>query len=300
MQIATFATANEEPQLGLVTGENVIPLRRITGIPDTMIDLIAAWPQAREAIAHAAEGTERIPLSHVQLLPPIDRPGKIMAMGLNYADHIAEAKLDPPREQIWFCKQLNTVHAPFAPIQIPKASAAIDYEVELVVVIGQRGRHIAKDDVPNHIFGYCVGNDVTARDWQFRTPQWVLGKSFDTHGPFGPWITTAEAIGDPHRLDIRSFVNGELRQTSNTRELIFNVYDQISHLSEAMTLEPGDIIFTGTPGGVGAAMKPPVYLKPGDLVRCEIDELGAIEAICEDEPEAQTVRPAIVSPEQRP
>jgi 2-keto-4-pentenoate hydratase/2-oxohepta-3-ene-1,7-dioic acid hydratase in catechol pathway len=249
-----------------------------------MIDLIADWDAAladvRRVVGQAAEV---VSLEEVRLLPPIERPSKIMAMGLNYADHVAEAGLDTPKHQVWFCKQTNTVHPPYAPIEIPKASTSVDYEVELVFIVGKRGRHISKADASGHVFGYCVGNDVTARDWQMRTPQWVLGKSFDTHGPFGPWITTSDEVEDPHRLGIRSVVNDEVRQQSNTRELIFNVFDQIEYLSQAMTLEPGDVVFTGTPAGIGAAMKPPVFLKAGDRVRCEIDELGAIEAVCENE-----------------
>ena len=144
-------------------------------------------------------------------------------------------------------------------------------------MIGRGGRHIGKANANDAIFGYCAGNDVTVRDWQFKTPQWVLGKSFDTHAPFGPWIVTAEEIGDPHNLGVRCFVNGEKRQDSNTKHLVFNVYDQVEELSKAMTLEPGDAIFTGTPAGVGAAMKPPAWLKAGDVVRIEIDKIGAIE-----------------------
>jgi 2-keto-4-pentenoate hydratase/2-oxohepta-3-ene-1,7-dioic acid hydratase in catechol pathway len=154
----------------------------------------------------------------------------------------------------------------------------VDYEVELVAVIGRRGRNISKADAPAHVFGYCVGNDVTERMWQHRTPQWSLGKSFDTHAPIGPWVTTADEVADPHGLGLRCLVNGEIRQASNTKNLVFNIWDQIEHLSQAMTLEPGDLIFTGTPAGVGAAMDPRQFLKAGDVVRCEIDGLGAIEA----------------------
>ena len=249
-----------------------------------MQGLIEVWDRVKQDVGVAVTShAESILLSEVTLLAPIARPGKIMAMGLNYADHIAEAGLERPAHQVWFCKHVNTVNAPFAPVQIPKASANVDYEVELVFVIAKRGRHISVADAPRHVFGYCVGNDVTVRDWQFRTSQWVLGKSFDTHGPYGPWITTADEVGDPHRLGIRSIVNGDVRQSSNTRELIFDIFDQVALLSEAMTLEPGDIVYSGTPGGVGAAMKPPAYLKAGDRVRCEIEELGAIEAVLENE-----------------
>ena len=286
MKLATFTFDGRPPEVGVVQGDAILPLGAAAhGLPTTMGALIAQWDAVRPQVERLAEGPgDAIPLAAVQLQAPLARPGKIMAMGLNYADHVAEAKLEKPQHQVWFCKQPNTVHPPYAPVQIPKASSAVDYEVELVVVVGKGGRHISRADAGQHIFGYCVGNDVTARDWQRRTPQWVLGKSFDTHGPFGPWITTADEVGDPHRLAIRSLVNGEVRQDSNTRELIFNVFDQVAYLSEAMTLEPGDIIFSGTPGGIGAAMAPPVFLRAGDRVRCEIAELGALDAVFEPEP----------------
>jgi 2-keto-4-pentenoate hydratase/2-oxohepta-3-ene-1,7-dioic acid hydratase in catechol pathway len=228
-------------------------------------------------------GAPDIAIKDVKLLAPLRRPGKIMAIGLNYADHVAESGQKTPEEQVWFAKHVTSINDPFADIQIPKASSLIDYEAELVVVIGKRCKHVSKEDAPGVVFGYCVGNDVTARDWQFKTPQWILGKSFDTHAPIGPWIVTADEVGNPHELGIRAFVNGEKRQDSNTKHLVFNVYDQIAHLSKAMTLEPGDLIFTGTPGGVGAAMKPPKFLKAGDVVRIEIDKLGAIEGTMKPE-----------------
>jgi ureidoglycolate lyase len=285
MKLATLSIRGGPPEIGVVDDARIVRIQSmLPGLPATMIALIAEWDTAQADVRRAArQSTDSVSLEEVRLLAPVTRPGKIMAMGLNYADHVAEARLEIPKHQVWFCKQPNTVHPPNAPIQIPKVSTSVDYEVELVFIIGKRGRHISKADAASHIFGYCVGNDVTARDWQKRTPQWVLGKSFDTHGPFGPWITTADEVGDPHGLGIRSIVNGEVRQNSNTRELIFNVFDQVEYLSQAMTLEPGDIVFSGTPGGVGAAMNPPVFLKSGDRVRCEIDALGAIEAEFENE-----------------
>ena len=220
------------------------------------------------------------PLDQVTLRAPIPRPGKILAIGLNYADHIEESKeagVEVPTEQVWFCKQPTSVNDPDGNVELPKVSSMLDYEVELVAVIGRKGRHISREAAPAHVFGYAVGNDFTVRDWQHRTPQWMLGKSFDTHCPFGPAIVTADEVGDPHALGIRCFVNGELRQNSNTRHLVFDLWDQIAHLSQAMTLEPGDLIFTGTPGGIGFGSKPYRPLKVGDVVRCEIDGLGAIE-----------------------
>jgi 2-keto-4-pentenoate hydratase/2-oxohepta-3-ene-1,7-dioic acid hydratase in catechol pathway len=214
----------------------------------------------------------------------VQRPGKVFAIGLNYADHIAESGQPTPTEQVWFTKAVTSINAPFESVQLPNVSMLLDYEAELVAVIGKRCKHVPKEKAHEVIFGYCVGNDVTVRDWQFKTPQWVLGKSFDTHAPIGPWIVTPDEIGDPHTLGIRAFVNGEKRQDSNTKHLVFNIYDQIAHISKAMTLEPGDTIFTGTPGGVGVAMKPPQFLKAGDVTRIEIDKIGAIEATVVAEP----------------
>jgi len=262
------------PRVGVVVGETLID----AGVDGSLVDLIADWPDARARIeAHVAMAKAR-PISEVTLRPPVPRPGKIFAIGLNYADHIAETGAETPKNQVWFTKAVTAVNGPFDRIQIARGAPFVDYEVELVAVIGRRARHVSKADAGDVIFGYCVGNDVTERAWQHRTAQWSLGKSFDTHAPIGPWITTADEVGDPHQLALRCLVNGEVRQDSNTRHLVFNVFDQIEHLSQAMTLEPGDLIFTGTPGGVGAAMKPPRFLKPGDVVRCEIERLGAIEA----------------------
>ena len=263
-------------------GDHIVPFRTTDGDAggDTL-HLIAGWAERKDELGRAvAQAHIAHPLDRVRLLAPVARPAKIMALGLNYADHIAEAGLDRPTDQVWFCKQPSAVNPPHAPIRLPSCSDAVDCEVELVAVIGKRGRGLSRDEARSHVFGYCVGNDVTARDWQARTPQWMLAKSFDTHAPFGPWITTADEVGDPHCLDIRSFVNGDLRQNSNTRQLIYDVFDQIAYISQGMTLEPGDLIFTGTPGGVGAAMTPPVFLQNGDQVRCEIERLGALEATC--------------------
>ena len=188
-----------------------------------------------------------------------------------------------PEHQVWFSKAPTSANGPFDAIDVPRVSQALDYEAEMVAVIGTGGRHISRTDAPSAVFGYCVGNDATERAWQHRTPQWVVGKSFDTHAPFGPWITTADEVPDPHALAIRCTVNGETRQDSNTRHLVFNVWDQLEHLSQAMTLEAGDLIFTGTPGGIGAAMKPMQFLKAGDRVRIEIETLGAIDNPCADE-----------------
>jgi 2-keto-4-pentenoate hydratase/2-oxohepta-3-ene-1,7-dioic acid hydratase in catechol pathway len=213
----------------------------------------------------------------VKLEAPVQRPGKIFAIGLNYADHIAESKMETPQRQVWFTKAQTSVNGPFDDIEIAAGTATSDYEVELVAVIGKGGKHLSAADAPAAIFGYCVGNDVTERMWQHAGPQWSLGKSFDTHAPMGPWIVTADEVGDPHDLGLRCYVNGEKRQDSNTSNLVFDIWQQVEHLSVGMTLEPGDCLFTGTPGGVGAAMDPRQFLQPGDVVRCEVDGLGHIE-----------------------
>jgi 2-keto-4-pentenoate hydratase/2-oxohepta-3-ene-1,7-dioic acid hydratase in catechol pathway len=284
MKLVRYAD-NSESALGVVKDDGVIDLRkRWPALRDDMIALIEMWPNIAPAVTRfAADSTPDTALANVRLLAPVARPGKILAIGLNYADHVKETGQQTPPHQIWFTKAVTAVNAPADPIELPMASQQVDYEAELVVIIGKRCKHVAKERAPEVVFGYCAGNDVSVRDWQLRTSQWVLGKSFDSHAPIGPWIVTPDEIGDPHALGIRCFVNGEQRQSSNTRHLIFNVFDQIAHLTSAMTLEPGDLIFTGTPGGVGLAMKPPQWLKAGDQVRVEIDRIGAIEAVMRPE-----------------
>lgn len=281
MQFVRYSAQGGPGQAGLLFRDRVVPLAAV--VPDAPTDscaIIAAWDSIAPRLAGAAASPAAVPLASVRLLAPIDRPEKIMAIGLNYADHIAEsagAGVVTPKDQVWFAKMPSSLNGPFDDVQHPKVTEKLDYEVELVAVIGKGGRHISRADAPAHVFGYAVGNDVSVRDWQLRTHQWVLGKSFDTHAVIGPAIVTADEAGDPHGRGIRCYVNGELRQNSNTRYLVFNIWDQIAELSQAMTLKPGDIIYTGTPGGVGMAMKPPRFLRPGDVMRCEIDGLGAIE-----------------------
>jgi len=277
MKLATFEH-DGRVSTGAIAGDRMIVLGA-DGFPGDMIELIAQWPQMGDKIRRQiAHGKTDFALSAVRLRAPVPNPQKIVAIGLNYADHIAETGRQKPDRQVWFAKLPNAVNGPYDDIQLPKASSMIDYEAELVVVIGKHCRHVAREDAADIVFGYMAGNDVSVRDWQSYTPQWILGKSFDTHAPAGPWIVTADEIGDPHALGIRCFVNGEMRQNSNTEHLVFNVWDQIAYVSQAMTLLPGDLIFTGTPGGVGMAMNPPSFLKSGDVVRVEIDRIGAIEA----------------------
>jgi 2-keto-4-pentenoate hydratase/2-oxohepta-3-ene-1,7-dioic acid hydratase in catechol pathway len=240
--------------------------------------------------AHAtlAEGP-RIALSEVTLEAPIARPPKFLAVGLNYADHVAESGLDTPKHPTIFNKQSTCVVGPGAAIHVPKASHVLDYEGELGLVIGRRCRHVTRDEAPDVIAGYTIVNDATVRDWQLRIPTWTMGKSFDTHGPIGPWIVTSDELPDPHQLRLRTFVNGELRQDSNTKELIFDCFSLVEHFSTAFTLEPGDVVSTGTPAGVGIGMKPPQLLKAGDEVRIEIEGIGVLENPVIDEPDETRV-----------
>ena len=272
MKLCTY-TAAGQTRTGIVVGDTVID----TGVAGTMIDLIERWDAVKADLAARAAAGGGVPLASVKLEAPIQRPGKIWAIGLNYADHIAESNMTTPERQVWFTKAVTSINAPHDPIQIARGTMTNDYEVELVAVIGKRAKQVGAADAAGYVFGYCVGNDVTERMWQHAGPQWSLGKSFDTHAPIGPWIVTADEVGDPHNLGLRCFVNGEQRQDSNTQHLVFDIWQQIEHLSVGMTLEPGDVIFTGTPGGVGAAMDPRQFLKAGDVVRCEIDRLGHIE-----------------------
>ncbi|MEI9886262.1 MAG: fumarylacetoacetate hydrolase family protein [Rhizomicrobium sp.] len=281
MKLATYESGGAE-STGIVVEGGIVDAAK-HGLPKDMIALIAGWPALKAKAAEAAKAKPDCALDQVRLKAPVPRPQKVMAIGLNYADHIAESGAQTPEKQIWFAKLNNSINGPHDPIQIPKVSKAIDWEAEMVFVIGKRCRHVPKDKAHEVIFGYACGNDVSVRDWQFHTAQWLVGKSFDTHAPIGPWIVTADEIGDPHTLGIRCLVNGETRQNSNTRNLVFNCFDQIAYLSQAMTLEPGDMVFTGTPGGVGQSMKPPQFLKVGDTVRVEIDRIGAIEAKLEAE-----------------
>jgi 2-keto-4-pentenoate hydratase/2-oxohepta-3-ene-1,7-dioic acid hydratase in catechol pathway len=183
-----------------------------------------------------------------------------------------------PDSQVWFNKQVSCVHPPYEPVQMPRASDKLDYEAELGVVIGRRCRHVSVEEAPSVVAGYVVCNDISVRDWQMRSPTMMLGKSFNTHGPFGPWIVTADEVRDPHALRMRMKLNGEIRQEVSTGEMIYNIWDQIAYLSTVMTLEPGDVLATGTPSGVGVAMKPPSFVKVGDVMRVEIDGIGHIES----------------------
>jgi 2-keto-4-pentenoate hydratase/2-oxohepta-3-ene-1,7-dioic acid hydratase in catechol pathway len=244
---------------------------------------------------------ERHPIEDVRLLAPV-LPRKFLAIGLNYADHIAESGMQAPEFPIFFNKQATCVVGPGSDVHMPRASNLLDYEGELAIVIGARCRHVPEERAHEVIAGYTIANDISVRDWQLRTPTMTMGKSFDTHGPLGPFVVTADELGDPHRLAIRTFVNDELRQDGDTSEMVFDCFQQVAHLSEAFTLEPGDVIATGTPAGVGAVIQPfpDGLLKVGDTVRVEIDGIGALDNTVVDEPDgfvagATEAEPAWVS-----
>ncbi len=284
MKLATFT--HETTRIGVVDGDSIVDLAvAAPNLPREMVALLEAGPDALHDALDAVETGPRLPLAEVRLEPPILRPPKFLAVGLNYADHVAESGLEIPKHPTIFNKQSTCVTGPGDPIHLPRASQVLDYEGELGFVIGRRCRHVSRDEAAEVIAGYLIVDDVSVRDWQLRVPTWTMGKSFDTHGPIGPWITTADEVPDPHQLQLRTFVNGELRQDSNTKELIFDCFTLVEHLSTAFTLEPGDVITTGTPSGVGIGMKPPKLLVAGDVVRIEIDGLGAIENTVVVEPE---------------
>lgn len=216
-------------------------------------------------------------LEELELVAPVPRPGKVVCVGRNYAEHARETgSVVPDRPQL-FAKWANAVVGPRDDVVLPSITSALDYEAELVVVIGRTAKGVAEERALDHVLGYACGDDVSARDLQFGDTQWVRGKSLDTFAPTGPWIVTADEIPDPQDLRIRGLVNGEVRQDDTTANMLFSVARLIAFTTEAITLEPGDLLFTGTPPGVGHAMDPPRYLAPGDLVRVEIDGIGAIE-----------------------
>lgn len=235
-----------------------------------LLALVRALPPAsRRALAR--------PLGAVTLMAPIPRPRKnIFCVGRNYPAHIREAAVPPPQHPVWFTKPPTAVIGPFAPILYPATTRALDYEAELVVVMGRRGRNIPREQALEYVFGYTVMNDVTARDLQRERGQWFKGKSLDTFAPLGPWVVHRSALPQPQRLMVRARVNGELRQEASTAEMLFPLEALIADLSREMTLEPGDLIATGTPGGVGMGFRPPRYLQVGDVVEVEVEGIGIL------------------------
>lgn len=271
---------NDGVRIGAIKGDGIVDLVAAGSRWSTIRDIAGAGYGALDELAALVDAAEpALALADARLLAPIERPGKYLAIGMNYAKHLEEAdKLGVARSkyQTWFNKQTSCVAGPFDDIE-PGVTEKLDYEVELAAVIGAPAKGVRKADALDHVFGYCVANDVSARDWQFHTPTFTMGKSFDTHGPIGPWIVTADEVADPQALPLRCYVNGELRQESNTGLMIHSLAEQIAYLSTAFTLETGDLIATGTPEGVGVGREPQVFLVEGDVVRCEIDGIGTIE-----------------------
>jgi 2-keto-4-pentenoate hydratase/2-oxohepta-3-ene-1,7-dioic acid hydratase in catechol pathway len=283
VRLCRFATSTGLPAIGVVDADEIVDLSQ-SGLP---VEPAAALAEVgRGGIEKLAEGAPRLALSEVQLLAPAV-PRKYLAIALNYADHIAEMGMEAPEVPVFFNKQVTCVVGPGADVHMPKVSTFLDYEAELAVVIGRRCRHVPVERAHEVIAGYTCANDLSVRDWQGRARTMTLGKSFDTHGPLGPWLVTPEEIGDPQDLRIRCYVDDDLRQDASTAEMVFDCFQQVSHLSEAFTLEPGDVIATGTPAGVGLGRKPVSenILHVGQTVRVEIERIGELVNTVVEEPD---------------
>jgi len=290
MRLVTFLQ-NGEVRLGALRThdgqEVIVDLNRAEPrLPASMLDFLAAGERAREL---AVEVLQEAPASAmhereaVTLKAVLTNPGKIICIGLNYRDHAAETHQSIPEVPMVFAKYNNTLVGSGEPILLPRVTQRVDYEAELAVIIGKRGRSIAEAEAMDYVAGYSIFNDISARDYQMRTSQWTIGKTFDTFGPFGPALVTADEIADPHALALRLSIDGEVLQDSNTRELIFSIPRLIAYLSSVMTLEPGDVIATGTPAGVGFTRRPPRFLRSGETVRVEIEGIGVLEKPVKDE-----------------
>ncbi len=280
MRLASFVPPDAAPagpdvrpwRTGVVAGDELVDLTDpAVGLPGDMARLLGAGTGALRAASGApATAARRWPLGAVQLLAPVPEPPKVLAIGMNYRDHVAEVGATAPEYQYWFNKQRTCVVGPGTPILVPSVSGAVDYEGELGIVIGRRCQNVPAARWLEVVAGFTVVNDVSVRDWQWRTPTFTMGKSFDTHGPMGPFLVTPDEVPDPGALPIRTWVNDDLRQDSTTAELLFGCAAMVEYLTTAFPLEPGDVLATGTPAGVGAAFDPPRWLKPGDEVRIEI------------------------------
>lgn len=269
MKIAVFEY-DDTLQIGVVEGEII---KAIKAEPD----LLGVAGLSQEEIKNPQFTGDEYEIDEVSLMSPVLVPPRIFGIGLNYLDHALETGRKPPEVQTWFMKQPTSANEPYGDVEKPVVSDWLDYEVELVVVIGKTCRHVPEDRAHEVILGYCVGCDYSVRDWQTQTPTMIMGKGFDTHAPFGPYLVTPDEIGNLDELRLRCFVNEEKLQDGIIGEMIFKVPQLIAHVTKVMTLLPGDVIFTGTPAGVGVARTPPKFLKAGDIVRCEIDGIGYIE-----------------------
>ncbi len=276
MKLATFTYQNQT-RIGAVVENQIIDGLADSDLPTDMITFLEQGNDALQKMQTLiSSGEHRIFLANVKLLAPIPRPRKFLGIGLNYADHVEETGLGKPEYPMFFTKQSSCVIGHGVAIEIPAVSEKVDYEGELAFVIGKRCKNVAVENAHEVIAGFTIANDVTVRDWQVRSPTWTLGKSFDTHGPIGPWIVTTDEILNPHALTLKTWVDDELRQNSNTCYMMFNCYEMIAYLSQAMTLEVGDVITTGTPSGVGVKMTPRGYLKAGQTVKIEIEGIGTL------------------------
>ena len=279
---------HDKINIGALKEDFIVPFSNDPNIPNNMLSFLEAGKKVMTLAEDVIKKNQNIiPIDSCKLINPILRPPKIIAIGLNYQDHLEEIRaigreVDDPEVPMIFNKQSTSACGPFEDIHDPKVSDKLDYEGELAFVIGKKCRHVPRSEAHNVIAGYCVSNDVSVRDWQLRVPTFTIGKSFDTHCPFGPAIVTADEISDPHNLQIKTEVNQEVRQNSNTKNLIFNCFELVEHLSTSFTLEPGDLILSGTPGGVGVADNK--FLKEGDEVKISISELGYIENKVVNEP----------------
>jgi 2-keto-4-pentenoate hydratase/2-oxohepta-3-ene-1,7-dioic acid hydratase in catechol pathway len=274
---------NGSTHVGVLTTDGIVKLGEDRPTPPSVLELLDAGDNGRDYVAKSVKSARsRIELAQVKLTAPVPNPRKFMAIGGNYRAHVAEIRAKMPNfvvpdNQVWFNKQVSCIIGPFDAIHKPKVSNALDYEAELAFVIAKRCRHVRPADAHRVIAGFMVCNDVSVRDWQMRSPTGTLGKSFDTHGPTGPWLSLDMPLEQTDDLGVKTYVNGELRQNGRTSDFIYSIRAMIEELSTVFTLEPGDIFATGTPPGVGAAMSPPNFLRAGDVVRIEIEALGAIE-----------------------
>jgi 2-keto-4-pentenoate hydratase/2-oxohepta-3-ene-1,7-dioic acid hydratase in catechol pathway len=278
VRLASFSPPTGIPRPGLIVGDEIVDLSDpATGLPANMAELLALGPGVFEGIRAAPAGSAaRYPLPTVRRYAPVPQPPAILAIGMNYRAHVAEMGREPPEWQYWFNKQRTAIAGPGAPIVLPTVSDMVDYEGELALVIGRRCQHVPAARAHEVIAGYTVINDVSARDWQWRTPTFTMGKSFDTHAPCGPELVTGDELGHPGALHIRTWVNDELRQDSSTADMIFDCAQMIEYLTTAFPLEPGTLIATGTPAGVGAGLEPPRFLAEGDIVRIAIEGIGEL------------------------
>jgi 2-keto-4-pentenoate hydratase/2-oxohepta-3-ene-1,7-dioic acid hydratase in catechol pathway len=280
MRLGTLLTSDGAKLVGATLNDRCVDLSAVDAKLPTTLKAVLTHPEGLMAAAGAlAHGLSRGPFVTGRQMAPVADPGKVFCIGLNYRDHALESGSPIPSEPVVFSKFSQAVIGPGDAIVLPRVAHEVDYEAELVVVIGKAGKNIPREAAWKHVAGYTVGNDVSARDWQKGRPggQWLLGKTPDTFAPTGPWLVTADEIGDPHALRIQLRLNGETMQNSSTKELIFGVDQLIAHISQLVTLQPGDLIFTGTPPGVGAARKPPVFLKAGDAVEVDIEAVGVLK-----------------------